>query len=117
MALIRVLQLSFGYNGQPVLHGISLKIVAGERIAVLGRNGAGKTTLLRLLSGTRTPTEGSILLDGRCLCAMPRSQVARKIAVVPQEFVVPFAFTVQEIIELGRTPHVGLLRGLGSDDR
>lgn len=117
MPVISALQLSFGYNGQPVFDGISLKIIAGERIAVLGRNGAGKTTLLRLLSGTRTPTKGSILLDGHNLCDMPRLELARKIAAVPQEFVVPFAFTVQEIIELGRTPYVGLLRGLSSDDR
>ena len=116
MAAFRVLQLSFGYNGQPVLDGISLNIGAGERIGVLGPNGAGKTTLLRLLSGTRTPVTGSVLLDGRSLSAMPRLELARKIAVVPQEFVVPFAFTAREIVEMGRTPHVGLLRGMRSND-
>ncbi len=94
-----------------------MDIAAGERIAVLGPNGAGKTTLLKLLSGTRAPTKGSILLDGRSLCTVPRLELARKMAVVPQEFVFPFAFTAREIVELGRTPHVGFLRGLRSDDR
>ena len=116
MAAFRVFQLCFGYNCQPVLDGISLNIGAGERIGVLGPNGAGKTTLLRLLSGTRTPVTGSVLLDGRSLSAMPRLELARKIAVVPQEFVVPFAFTAREIVEMGRTPHVGLLRGMRSND-
>jgi iron complex transport system ATP-binding protein len=117
MAVIRVLQVYFDYNGRPVLGGISLDITAGERIGILGPNGAGKTTLLKLLSGARSPTKGSILLDGRELCAVPRLELARKIAVVPQEFVVPFAFTAREIVELGRTPHLGFLRGLRSDDR
>jgi iron complex transport system ATP-binding protein len=116
MALIRLLQVSFGYNCQPVLDGISLDISTGERIAVLGPNGAGKTTVLKLLSGTLVPTEGSILLGGRQLGTVPRLELARMIAVVPQEFVVPFAFTAREIVELGRTPHVGFLRGLGSED-
>jgi iron complex transport system ATP-binding protein len=116
MAAICVFQLSFGYNGQPVLDRICLNIAAGERVALLGPNGAGKTTLLRLLSGIRTPVTGSVLLDGRSLCAMPKLELARKIAAVPQEFVVPFAFTAREIVEMGRTPYIGLLRGMRSND-
>src|ERR1043166_4000393 len=117
MPLIRAVQLSFAYNGRPVLNDISLDVAAGERIGLLGPNGAGKTTLLKLLSGTRIPASGSVLLDGRNLSAIPRLQVARKIAVVPQEFMVPFAFTVREIVEMGRTPYVRLLRGLRPNDR
>ena len=48
---------------------------------------------------------------------MPRQELARKIAVVPQDLAIPFAFTAREIVELGRTPHLGLLRGFRSDDR
>jgi len=107
----------FGYNSQPVLTDVSLDIAAGERLAVLGPNGAGKTTLLKLLSGTRFPSKGSIFLDGRPLRAVPRAELARKIAVVPQDLTVPFAFTAQEIVELGRTPHLGLLRGFQPHDR
>jgi len=117
MAIICVSQVCFGYDGQSVLTGISLDINAGERITVLGPNGAGKTTLLRLLSGTRSPAQGSILLDGRRLHAVPRPELARKIAVVPQELAIPFAFTAREIVELGRTPHLGMLRGFRSHDR
>src|SRR5215469_13699802 len=89
----------------------------GERIAVLGPNGVGKTTLLKLLSGARSPSRGSILLDGRRLHTVPRPELARKIAVVPQDLAVTFAFTAREIVELGRTPHLGLLRGFRSHDR
>jgi iron complex transport system ATP-binding protein len=109
--------MCFEYDGQPVLTDISLDISAGERIAVLGPNGAGKTTLLKLLSGARSPSGGSIFLDGRRLHTLPRPELARKIAVVPQDLVIPFAFTAREIVELGRTPHLGLLRGFRSADR
>jgi len=117
MATICVSQLCFDYDGQPVLTGISLDIRAGERIAVLGPNGVGKTTLLKLLSGARCPSRGSILLDGRKLHTVPRPELARKIAVVPQDLTIPFAFTAREIVELGRTAHLSLLRGFRSGDR
>ncbi|TAM79668.1 MAG: ABC transporter ATP-binding protein [Acidobacteria bacterium] len=117
MAMILASQVCFDYDGQPVLTGISLEIHAGERVAILGPNGVGKTTLLKLLSGARSPSRGSILLDGRDLRSVSRQELARKIAVVPQDLAVPFAFTAQEIVELGRTPHLGLLRGFRSNDR
>lgn len=117
MAMILASQVCFDYDGQPVLTGISLEIHAGERVAILGPNGVGKTTLLKLLSGARSPSGGSILLDGRDLRSVPRQELARKIAVVPQDLAVPFAFTARDIVELGRTPHLGLLRGFRSNDR
>jgi iron complex transport system ATP-binding protein len=117
MAHLGLSQVCFSYDGQPVLADLSLNIPAGERIAVLGPNGAGKTTLLRLLSGARSPTAGSVLLDGRMLHTVPRPDVARKIAVVPQDLTIPFAFTAREIVELGRTPHLRLLGGFRSRDR
>jgi iron complex transport system ATP-binding protein len=117
MAILRASQVGFDYDGQPVLAGISLEIRAGERVAILGPNGVGKTTLLKLLSGARIPTRGSIRLDGRELHTVPRQELARQIAVVPQDLAIPFAFTAREIVELGRTPHLGLLRGFRSEDR
>jgi iron complex transport system ATP-binding protein len=115
--MIGISELCFRYDGPSVLDGISLEIGTGDRVAILGPNGAGKTTLLRLLSGVRSPSRGSIALDGRPLHAVPRAELARRIAVVPQELTIPFAFTAREIVELGRTPHLGLLRGFRSADR
>jgi iron complex transport system ATP-binding protein len=117
MANISASQVCFDYGSHRILNGISLEIRAGERVAILGPNGVGKTTLLRLLSGARPPSKGSIVLDGRGLHTIPRHELARRIAVVPQELAIPFAFTAREIVELGRTPHLGLLRGFRSGDR
>ncbi len=117
MSLIRVCDLGFSYPDRPVLNGISLSINSRERVAILGANGSGKTTFLKLLSGTLAPTTGSILLEETKLHCMSRSKLASRIAVVPQEFVVPFAFTLREVVELGRTPHLRLLRGLRTNDR
>lgn len=117
MATLGVSRVCFSYDGQEVLQGLSLEIGAGERIAILGPNGAGKTTLLRLLSGARTPNQGTIFLDGRPLHSVPRPEAARKIAVVPQDLTIPFAFTAREVVELGRTPHLRLLGGFRAHDR
>jgi iron complex transport system ATP-binding protein len=117
MANIRLEKLSFAYNGRSVLSGVSLDIATRERVAVLGPNGVGKTTLLKLLIGALTPEDGVLWLDGKPMNSFPRRDLARRIAMVPQECVVPFAYTVREVIELGRIPYLRLLGGLRSADR
>lgn len=106
MSSIQLENVSFAYNGRPVLAGLSLRVDRGERIALLGPNGSGKSTLLKLISGILKPHTGRVLCNGRRPGTIPRKQLARSIAMVPQELVVPFSFTVREIIELGRTPYL-----------
>jgi len=117
MSAIQLDNVTFAYNGCPVLAGLSLSIARGERLALLGPNGSGKSTLLKLMSGILTPCAGSVLLEGRSPAATPRRELARSIAVVPQDFAVPFSFTVREIIELGRTPHLTRWGSYSSLDR
>ena len=107
--LLQVEGISFGYNSQPLLYDIHTRIDAGEMVGLLGPNGSGKTTLLRLISGVLRPQQGKILLEGRDLQAWGRRGIARRIAVVPQELHAPFAFTVEEMVSLGRTPFINLL--------
>lgn len=102
--LLQMQEVAFGYNQQALLYDISLGIHPGEMVGLLGPNGSGKTTLLRLLSGVLQPERGKVLLEGRALQSWGRRQVAQRIAVVPQEIHMPFSFTVEHMVGLGRTP-------------
>src|ERR1700719_149665 len=86
-------------------------------VGLLGPNGSGKTTLLRLISGVLRPQEGVVMLDGRETRAWGRREVARRVAVVPQEMHVPFAFSVEELVSLGRTPYARLLGSNTQEDQ
>lgn len=100
--------LTFSYNQQPLLSDVQVRVKYGEMVGLLGPNGSGKTTLLRLLSGLLRAQKGHILLDGRELAAWGRRGIAQRVAVVPQELQVPFAFTVEQMVMLGRTPYIRL---------
>lgn len=106
--LIEIRDLTFGYTDQALLYNVQARVEHGEMVGLLGPNGSGKTTLLRLLSGILRAKQGHILLDGRELVAWGRRGIAQRVAVVPQELQVPFAFTVEQMVTLGRTPYVRL---------
>ena len=102
--MIRIDQASFSYNDRPVLDRIDLRVEKGQMVALSGPNGSGKTTLIKLACGVLHPNKGEVYLDGANVSQMKRRQVAQQIAVVPQQFFTPFAFTVREVVLLGRTP-------------
>jgi len=95
--------VSAGYRQQPVLDDISLTIQAGQMVALLGPNGAGKSTLLRVLTGLQPLTGGEVQLFGRDLRQLRTTERAKLVAVVPQEVTTPMAFTVAELVALGRS--------------
>lgn len=99
--------VTFGYHGEPVVEAVSLTISPGDMVGLLGPNGAGKSTLVRLASGVIRPSRGSVRIRGVDARELARDEVARRVAVVPQEFNVQFAYTVRQVVELGRTPHRG----------
>jgi cobalamin transport system ATP-binding protein len=101
--------VSFAYapDGARVADGVSLVVQPGEMVALLGPNGAGKSTLLKLASGALRPQSGGVTLGGADVRALSREAVARRVALAPQDFTVQFAYTVRQIVELGRTPHLG----------
>jgi iron complex transport system ATP-binding protein len=109
--------LSFAYGARPVLARISFQVRAGERVAVIGTNGAGKTTLLKVIGGLLRPGAGSVRIDGRRVADIPKRELARLVATVPQDLVIPFSFTAREMVELGRTAYVNLFGAFQADDR
>ena len=94
-------------DGRWLVRGVSLSIDAERVTAVVGPNGAGKSTVLRLLAGLWRPTEGLAELDGKPLARIPRRAIARRVAYLPQSTHINFAFTVREIVRMGRHPHIG----------
>lgn len=97
----------FGYHGEDVVRDVSLTVARGAMVGLLGPNGAGKSTLLKLASGILRPAAGAVSLDGAELRTLSQQEVARRVAVVPQDFAVQFAYTVRQIVELGRMPYLG----------
>ena len=93
------------YNGTPVLRGVDLEAVPGEWVALIGPNGSGKTTLLRAVAGTLA-AGGEIRLDGRAVAGLSRRRIARLVALVPQQPVLPEGMAVLDYVLLGRTPHI-----------
>jgi iron complex transport system ATP-binding protein len=103
-------------GGRPVVDGVAAGVPRGEWLALIGPNGAGKTTLLRAIARL-VPFTGEIALDGRPLTGLGRAELARLVAVVPQEPSTPPWMTVAEYVLLGRTPHLGPLAKEGARDR
>lgn len=94
-------------GGAALVSSLSLDVVAGERLAIVGPNGSGKTTLLRLLSGRLRPTTGRVSLDGQDLTRISRRDRARRIAVMAQSDHPDLRLTGCAYVALGRTPHLG----------
>jgi iron complex transport system ATP-binding protein len=115
--LLRAADVHFAYGpGQAGLHGVSLDVGRGGLVGVLGPNGSGKTTLLRLLGGLLTPASGRITIDGRDVAHMTRRELARRIAIVPQETRLSFEYSVIEVVLMGRFPHLGPFELESPDD-
>jgi iron complex transport system ATP-binding protein len=115
-ALLEGRDLSFAYDDRAVLRDASLCLHPGELVALVGPNGAGKSTLLHVLLGLLTPKTGRVLLEGRPMGAFTRRDIARKVAFLPQEVRSDFAFTVRELVAMGRLPHLGRFRPEGPTD-
>jgi iron complex transport system ATP-binding protein len=109
--------LSFSYAGRAVVSGVSLEVPSGEMLGIVGPNGSGKTTLLRLLSGVVRPSGGAVSVLGRPMADYPRRELAQLIAVVPQGGGTVFPYTVEEMVGMGRMPHLTWTGWLSERDR
>ena len=109
-------QLTFAYEGQEVLYGVTASIASGGIHALFGPNGSGKTTLLKCLAGILRPQSGKIFLEKRDIRQMTAKERGREICYVPQEHQVSFPYSVEEIVLMGRTPHLGGISGPAKRD-
>jgi iron complex transport system ATP-binding protein len=119
--MLQASELSYGYaSGNRAraftLDQISVLVERGSLTGLLGPNGCGKTTLLKLLSGVLQPHHGVVSLNGLSLAGRSRRDIARHLAVVPQETHPAFDYTVMEMVLMGRHPHLGAFQLEGPSD-
>lgn len=106
MELFSLCNVSCAYGDTEVLHALNLTLTSNRFYGLIGPNGSGKTTLLDLLLGNILPSTGTVSFKDLQLDHWDRRALAKEIALVPQEFGVRFDFTVEELIMMGRHPHI-----------
>jgi iron complex transport system ATP-binding protein len=114
--MLRAEHVSFGYGNGFTLLDATAAVEAGSLTGLLGPNGCGKTTLLKLLSAVLRPQRGRVLLGERPLATMTRRELARHIAVVPQETHPAFEYSVLDMVLMGRHPYLGPFQLEGPGD-
>jgi iron complex transport system ATP-binding protein len=108
--------VSFSYAENKTIDDISLSIVPGMFCGIIGPNGCGKTTLVDLLTRHHRPTAGKINYKGKELGSYSTKALSREIALVPQNFYINFPFTVNEIVMMGRYPHIPRFSAPSAED-
>lgn len=107
MIALQVRGLSIGYGQTVIAEGIDLTLTAGQVTCLLGPNGVGKTTLFKTLLGLIPPLTGTIWIGGEDFAGLSRAQIARNVAYVPQAHPAAFAYTVLDLVIMGRTAYLG----------
>lgn len=98
--------ITFAYGEKVVIKDLSIDIVPAKFYGIIGPNGCGKSTLLDLLTRHKRPEQGSIRFNGNNLARYSKKFLARQIALVPQNFYINFPFTAEQIVIMGRYPHM-----------
>ena len=107
----------FGYfNGKQILNDINFNVSEKEILSILGSNGVGKTTLLKCTLGLLNWKSGETLIDGKNIKSMKHSELWKSIGYVPQAKLSAFAYTVDEMVLLGRNSHLKMLEQPGKKD-
>jgi iron complex transport system ATP-binding protein len=115
--ILEARSLAIGYRDRVVGRGLDVGLAGGEVLALLGPNGGGKTTLLKTLLGLIRPLGGEVFMVGRPLSRLSVRERARLIAYVPQVHAGAFAFTVEDVVLMGRSAHADLLSRPSTRDR
>jgi len=108
--------LTTGYAGREILHGVDLEIPDGLMTVIVGPNACGKSTLLRSLARMLAPTGGEVVLDGTAIDRLPAKEVARRLGLLPQSATAPSGMSVADLVARGRYPHQGLWRQWSRED-
>lgn len=116
MYALQLNNIFFSYRDTPVLKGISIDVEKSKFVSILGPNGSGKSTLLKTINNIYTPEQGSISIEGKNISLFKPKELAKKIALVPQDTIIDYDFTVKEIIMMGRHPYKGRFQRENEED-
>jgi len=98
------------------LHPLTCSIRAGDVVGIVGPNGSGKSTLLRIAAGVLSPLSGRVLLTGRHVTSLARRQIARSLGYLPQQIAASYDYSVEEVVAMGRFPHLAAASFLEDSD-
>ncbi len=98
--------IDFAYENTPILKEINCSFASGKFYSIIGPNGSGKTTLLDLVSGFLKPQSGSVDLDTKNILSFSKNELAKQISLVSQDYGINFPFSVEEVVMMGRHPHI-----------
>jgi iron complex transport system ATP-binding protein len=110
-------KLTLKHGKVSIIDQLDVTLPEGKVTAIVGPNGCGKSTLLNGLSRVHTPSSGVVLLDGKDIHSLPSKEVARRLALLPQDTLAPDGITIEELIRFGRHPHQSLLKQWAMDDQ
>lgn len=105
--LLSLNDVAFRYDAPTVLDGVTLSVGGNEVVGLIGPNGSGKSTLLQVAIGVLRPDRGEVVLGEVPVDRLERREIARRAAIVPQDAAIGMAFSVREIVSMGRNPHLG----------
>ncbi|WP_152391759.1 ABC transporter ATP-binding protein [Paenibacillus guangzhouensis] len=104
-------KLNIAYDNRLIVEDLNLVIPEGKITALVGANGSGKSTILKTMARIMKPQKGTVILDGRSLHRQSTREVAKQLAILPQNPTAPDGLTVSELVSYGRFPHQ---KGFGS---
>ncbi len=115
--IIEAKNAEFGYDGRgSVFEDVGFSVGEGEILSILGPNGCGKTTLLKCINALLKLRKGEVLIEGKRVNSLRKSDVGKKIGYVPQSHGSTFPYSVLEIVLMGRAPHLGLFSSPSAKD-
>ena len=110
-------RLRIAYGERTIVNELDLRIPAGQITALVGANGSGKSTILKAMARIIKPVKGGVFLDGKAVHKMPTKEVAKQLAILPQNPVAPEGLTVKELVTYGRFPHQNGFGSLTPEDK
>lgn len=113
---LKIENLTYSIAGNEILKKVDLEILTGKFVGILGANGSGKSTLLKNIYRVYKPNSGNIYIDGKNINEITSKDIAKEIAVLAQENISNFDFSVKDMIKMGRYPYKNLFSDYSAQD-